>query len=227
MRDPITLNQQNSVYGADYTTHDARKVLRNTYLLLSMTIAVSAAACWAGVAFAFPSWIGLPLMLVAFGLIFAIQKKATSVTGLYLTFAFTAVMGASMSPLITHYLKMPSGGALIAQALGLTSVVFVTLSGIALTSKRDFSFMQNFLVVGLLIVVFGGLLNLFLQTPVLHLALLCMSVLVMSGFILFDTQRIVRGGETNYILATVSLYLNIHNLFVSLLQLFGILGSDD
>jgi modulator of FtsH protease len=227
MRDPITLNQQNAVYGTSYATDDARKVLRNTYLLLSMTIAVSAAACWTGVAFAFPSWIGLPLALVGLGLIFAIRKTAHSITGLYLTFAFTAVMGASMSPLITHYLKMPSGGALIAQALGLTSIVFVTLSGVALTSKRDFSFMQNFLLVGLLVVVFGGLLNIFLQIPMLHLALLCMCVLVMSGLILFDTQRIIRGGETNYILATVSLYLNIHNLFTSILQLFGILGSDD
>lgn len=227
MRDPITLNQQSSVYGANYATHDARKVLRNTYLLLSMTIAVSAAACWAGVAFALPGWVGLPLLLVAFGLMFAIQKKANSVTSLYLTFAFAAIMGASMSPLITHYLKMPSGGALIAQALGLTSVVFVALSGIALTSKRDFSFMQNFLFIGLLVVFFGGLLNIFLQIPMLHLALLCMCVLVMSGLILFDTQRIIRGGETNYILATVSLYLNIHNLFTSILQLFGILGNDD
>ena len=226
MKDPILIS--NRLNQSDYSgAISTNKVLKNTYLLLAMTIAVSAATCWAGIALNVPSWIGLPLLLVSFALLFVINKKANTAAGLYLTFAFTAIMGASLSPLVGHYTKIPGGGILVAEALGLTSVIFIGLSAIAMTSKRDFSFMQNFLFMGLIILIIGGLANMFMQIPALHLALLCMSAFIMSGLILFDTQRIVRGGETNYILATVSLYLSFYNLFTTILQLLGIWNSDD
>jgi len=203
------------------------KVLRNTYFLLSMTLAFSAVT--AGIAMMLELGFGAALALSLLGLVlvFVVQRKADTASGLFWTFAFTGVMGASIGPMLNRYAAMANGPELIMQAMGLTALVFFSLSAIALTSRRNFSFLGNFLFIGLLVVIVAGLANLFFQVPAVHLAINAAVVMIMSGLILFDTSRIVHGGETNYIRATIGLYLNVFNLFTSLLQLLGILGNDD
>jgi modulator of FtsH protease len=136
-------------------------------------------------------------------------------------------MGAALGPILSFYAALPGGGALIMQALGATAVVFVSLSAYVTTTRKDFSAMRGFLFTGLIVVVLAGLANLFFQNYTVHLALSAAIVMLMSGLILFDTSRIVNGGENNYIRATVGLYLNIYNLFTALLHLMGALGGDD
>jgi modulator of FtsH protease len=169
---------------------------------------------------------GLVLSLIGFGLIFLVHKTADSSAGLLSIFAFTGVMGAAIGPMLNHYLAMPNGGALIMQALGGTGIIFLTLSAYALTTKKDFSYMGGFLMVGLMVAVVASIANIFLAIPVLSLAISSAIILIMSGLILFDTSRIINGGETNYIRATVGLYLNIYNLFTSLLHLLGVMNDD-
>ena len=141
-------------------------------------------------------------------------------------FAFTGLMGASLGYTLNFYLGV-AGPGLIMEALGATALVFFALSGYALTTKKDFSFMGGFLVVGLVVVLVAAIANIFFAVPAVSLAISAAIVFIMSGFILFDTSRIIHGGETNYIRATVSLYLNIYNLFTSILHLLGAFGGDD
>lgn len=204
-----------------------QKVLKNTYLLLSLTLAVSAVGAGATMALELGRLAGLVLSLVGFGLIFAVHKTADSAKGLGMIFAFSAVMGAALGPILSHYLKMPAGPEIVMQAFAGTAVAFVGLSAYAVASRKDFSFMGGFLMVGLIVAIVGGIANIFLQIPALQLAISAAVVMIMSGLILFDTSRIVLGGETNYIRATIGLYLNIYNMFTSLLQLFGLANSDD
>lgn len=206
---------------------EINKVLRNTYFLLAMTLAFSAVTAGIAMAAGIGHGIGLVLSIIGLVLIFVVHKKADSASGIFWVFAFTGVMGASIGPLLSHYAAIPGGPALIMQALGSTALVFFGLSAYALTSRKDFSFMGNFLFIGLIVVLLAGLANIFFQIPALHLTVNAAIVLIMSGLILFDTSRIINGGETNYIRATVGLYLNIFNLFISLLQLLGIFNSDD
>jgi modulator of FtsH protease len=147
--------------------------------------------------------------------------------GIVAVFAFTGCMGAALGPMLSFYLAMQQGPTIVMQALGGTALVFLTLSGYAMASRKDFSFLGGFLMTGMVVVLVGALANIFLQIPVLSLAIPAAIVMLMSGLILFDTSRIVLGGETNYIRATVSLYLNIYNLFTALLQLLGVFGNDD
>ncbi|WP_019530316.1 Bax inhibitor-1/YccA family protein [Dasania marina] len=203
------------------------KVLRNTYLLLSATLLFSAMTASVAMAMEISRGTSLMLSLIGLGLIFAVHKTADSSKGLVMVFAFTGVLGAALGPMLNYYLSLANGPSLVMQALGGTALVFFTLSGYALTTRKDFSFMGGFLMVGLVVVVIAGLANLFFQVPALSLAISSAVVLIMSGLILFDTSRIVNGGETNYIRATVALYLNIYNLFTSLLHLLGIFGGDD
>ena len=203
------------------------KVLKNTYMLLAMTMAVSAAACGISMTVGLGHGAALMMNLAALGLIwFVLPKVANSASGIYVVFGFTALLGASLGPTLNHYLAMSNGGQIVLQALSGTALVFFGLSGYVLTTKKDFSFMRGFLVTGL-IVVLVAMLALFVASffgvhiPGASLAMSGAIVLLMSGFILFDTSRIVNGGETNYVMATVSLYLNIYNLFVSLLHLIG------
>ena len=170
----------------------------------------------------------LILMLVGFGLLFVVNKMADTSKGLLAIFAFTAVMGASIGPMLTAYLSLPNGSALVMQALGGTALIFFGLSAYALTTRKDFSFMGGFLMVGLLVAVVAMIANIFLAIPALSLTVSAAVIMIMSGMILFDTSRIINGGETNYIRATVSLYLNIYNLFIHMLHLLTALtGSDD
>lgn len=206
---------------------EINKVLKNTYMLLSMTLAFSAVTAGISMAMNLPHGAALIMMLVAFGLMFVVNKKADSASGVYWIFAFTGLMGASLGPMLSAYAAMPGGPAMIMQALGGTALIFFALSGYALTSKKDFSFMGGFLMVGLIVVLVAMVANFFFAIPALSLAISAAVIMIMSGLILYDTSRIINGGERNYIRATVSLYLNIYNIFVHLLSLLGVLGNDD
>ncbi len=204
------------------------KVLKNTYLLLSMTLLFSAMTAGVAMAMNLPP-VGPIITLVGyFGLLFLTTKFSNSALGLVFVFALTGFMGLTLGPILTLYLKMFSNGhELIMTALGGTGVIFLGLSGYALTTRKDFSFMGGFLMVGILVAFLAGLGALFFSIPALSLAVSAMFILLMSGMILFQTSAIIHGGETNYILATVSLYVSIYNLFLSLLQLLGVFSGED
>ncbi|ALM90624.1 TEGT family carrier/transport protein [Alteromonas stellipolaris LMG 21856] len=202
------------------------KVLRNTYMLLAMTLAFSAVCAGVAMAVGISPMMSLGMTIGAFITLFVVQKKAESASGIYWVFLFTGLMGASLGYTLNFYLGV-AGPGLIMEALGATALVFFALSGYALTTKKDFSFMGGFLVVGLVVVIVAAIANMFFAVPAVSLAISAAIVFIMSGFILFDTSRIINGGETNYIRATVSLYLNIYNLFTSMLHLLGAFGGDD
>ena len=205
----------------------AHRVLRNTYALLALTLTFSAAVAAASAALKLPHP-GIILTLVGyFGLLFATYKLSNSAWGLGAVFALTGFMGYTLGPIVNHYLAMQGGGQIVAMAFGGTALIFFGLSAWVLTSKRDFSFMGGFLFAGMIVALLAGLAAVFFQMPALSLTVSAAVVLLMSGMILFETSRIVNGGETNYILATVSLFVSIFNLFTSLLQLLGFMGSDE
>ncbi len=206
---------------------EINKVLKNTYMLLSMTLAFSAVTAGVSMAMNLSHITAIVMMVVAFGLMFVVNKKAEQASGIYWIFAFTGLMGASLGPMLNMYAAMPNGSSLIMQALGGTALIFFALSGYALTSKKDFSFMGGFLMVGLIVTIVAMLANMFFQIPALSLAISAAVIMIMSGLILYDTSRIINGGERNYIRATISLYLNIYNIFVHLLHLLGVFGGDD
>ncbi|GAB2661000.1 Bax inhibitor-1/YccA family protein [Vibrio panuliri] len=167
------------------------------------------------------------MQVAAIGILFfALPKSINSSMGIVWTFVFTTLMGGALGPMLTYYASIANGPAIIAQALGLTGMVFLGLSAYTITSKKDFSFMRNFLFAGLIIVIVAALINIFVGSTLGQLAISSMSALLFSGFILFDTSRIVRGEETNYVSATISMYLNILNLFTSLLSILGIMNND-
>ena len=205
----------------------ARRVLRNTYALLSMTLLFSAAVAAVSVAAKLPAP-GLVLMLVgSFGLLYAVNKLQNSVWALPAVFALTGFLGYTLGPVLSKSLALPGGAQVVTLALAATGATFLSLSAWVLTSKRDFSFMGGFLFAGMVVALLAGLGAVFFQMPALGLAVSAMVALLSAGLILFETSRIVNGGETNYVLATVGLYLSIFNLFTSLLALFGFGGSDD
>jgi modulator of FtsH protease len=203
------------------------KVLKNTYMLLGITLLFSAVTAGISMAMGLGQGAAMILMLVGFGLLFVVHKTADSSKGLLAIFAFTGVMGASIGPMLNYYLAMPNGPSLVMQALGGTAVVFFGLSAYALTTRKDFSYMGGFLMVGLLVAVVAMIANIFLAIPALSLTISAAVVMIMSGLILYDTSRIINGGETNYIRATVSLYLDIYNLFIHLLSLLSAFSGDD
>ena len=223
--------QEKGLYRADSigveSVLSTNKVLKNTYLLLGMTLLFSAVTAGVSMAVGLPHGAALVLMLVGFGLLFVVNRMADSSKGLIAIFAFTGVMGASLGPMLNYYLAMPGGPALVMQALGGTAVVFFGLSAYALTTRKDFSYMGGFLMVGLLVAIVAMIANIFLAIPALSLTISAAVVMIMSGLILFDTSRIINGGETNYIRATVALYLDIYNLFIHLLHLLTALSGDD
>lgn len=206
---------------------ETNKVLRNTYMLLGMTLAFSALTAGVSMAINLPYSMGLVLSLVGFGLLFVVHRMADSAKGLPAIFAFTGVLGAALGPMLNHYVALSGGPQLVMQALGGAAIVFFGLSAYALQSKRDFSAMTGFLVTGLIVAIVAMIANIFLAIPALSLTISSVVVLIMSGLILADTSRIIRGGETNYIRATVGLYLSIYNLFTSLLHLLGAFGGDE
>ncbi|MDC1347292.1 Bax inhibitor-1/YccA family protein [Glaciecola sp.] len=206
---------------------ETNKVLRNTYMLLSMTLVFSAFCAAVAMYIGISPMMSLGMTLGAFVMLFVVNKKADSASGLFWIFAFTGLLGGALGPMLTYYAGLANGPGLIMQALGGTAIIFFALSGYVLTTKKDFSFMGGFLMVGLLVVVIAAIANIFFAVPAVSLAISSAIIFIMSGLILFDTSRIIHGGETNYIRATVSMYLNLYNLFTSLLHLLGVFNSDD
>lgn len=211
----------------DSAALETNKVLKNTYMLLGMTLAFSAITAGVSMALNLPAIMALVFSLIGFGLLFVVQRMADSSKGLPAIFAFTGFMGASLGPLLNAYLAMPGGASLVTQSLAGTAFIFFGLSAYALQSKRDFSFMSGFLFAGLIVAVVAMIANIFLGIPALSLTISAAVVMIMSGLILLDTSRIINGGETNYIRATVGLYLSIYNIFIHLLSLLGVFGGDD
>ncbi len=204
------------------------KVIRNTYILLAMTLLFSALTAGLSMAFNLP-YPGLLVTLIGyFGLLFLTTKLRNSVWGLVSIFALTGFMGLTLGPIINLYLtKFTNGAELVMMAMGGTGLIFLGLSGYALSTRKDFSFLGGFLMVGILVGFLAGLGAIFFQLPGLALAVSSIFVLLMAGLILYQTSEIIHGGETNYIMATITLYVSIYNLFTSLLHLLGVFGGDE
>jgi modulator of FtsH protease len=203
------------------------KVLKNTYMLLAATLAFSAVMAMVSLSLAVPPWTYIASVIVSMVLgIFVLPRTANSAAGIGVIFAITGLLGFGLGAILQLYLALPKGPQIIATAFGGTGVIFLGLSGYALTSKRDFSFMGGFLFAGMIAVLVAIVANMFFQMPALALAVSGAIILLMSGFILWDTSRILNGGETNYIMATYSIYLSIFNIFISLLQILGIMGDE-
>jgi modulator of FtsH protease len=204
------------------------KVIKNTYMLLSMTLLFSALTAWISMQINMP-YLG-PLLTLGgyFALLFLTVKLRNSAWGLLSIFAFTGFMGLTLGPVINMYLQAFSNGAeLVALAMGGTGAIFIGLSSYALTTKKDFSFMGGFLMVGILTAFLLGIGAMIFQLPALALAVSGLFILLMSGLILYQTSEIIHGGETNYIMATITLYITIYNLFMSLLHILGAVAGDD
>ncbi len=202
------------------------KVVRNTYMLLSMTLAFAALTAGASMALNLPHP-GLIITLVGyFGLLFLTTKFRDSGLGLLFVFGLTGFMGYTLGPILNAYLALPNGTQVVMMAMGGTAAIFLGLSSYAMTTRKDFSFMGGFLMVGILVAFLAGLGAIFFEMPALSLAVSAMFVLLMSGLILYETSNIINGGETNYIMATVTLFVSIFNLFTSLLHLLGFANSD-
>jgi modulator of FtsH protease len=205
----------------------SNKVLRNTYGLLAMTLLFSAVTAGAAVTMGIERMNILVFFLGAYGLMFLVHKTANSALGLLSTFAFTGFMGFTLGPILSAYLTLPNGAALIMNALAMTGLTFIGLSAVALVTKKDFSFLSNFLMAGAIVLILAMVAAIVFQIPTLSLMVSAGFVLFASAAILYQTSEIVhRAGETNYILATITLYVSIYNLFVSLLALLGIMSSD-
>jgi modulator of FtsH protease len=204
------------------------KLIRNTYTLLSITLLFSAFTAGLSVVLNFPYMGPLVTLGGYFGLLFLTTHLRNSAWGLLSVFALTGFMGLTLGPMINAYMTYYSNGTqLVMTAMGGTGVIFLGLSGYALTTRKDFSFMGGFIMVGVLVAFLAGIGALIFSIPALSLAVSAMFILLMSGFILYQTSAMVHGGETNYIMATVSLYIAIYNLFVSLLHLLGAFAGED
>jgi modulator of FtsH protease len=206
---------------------ETNKVIRNTYMLLSLTLAFSAVTAGAAMALNLPHPGLIVTLLGYFGLLFLTAKFKNSAIGLGFVFALTGFMGYTLGPIISNYLSLPNGGQVVMTAMGATAAVFLGLSGYALSSRKNFSFMGGFLMAGILVAFFAGLGAIFFEMPALSLAVSAMFVLLMAGLILYETSNIIHGGETNYIMATVTLFVAIFNLFTSLLHLLGYANSNE
>ncbi len=205
----------------------SNKVLRNTYGLLSMTLLFSAFTAGVSIALNLPQP-GLLLTLAGyFGLLFATTKFRNSSLGLVFVFALTGFMGLTLGPVVNSYLGLANGGQIVATAMASTGAIFLGLSGYALLSRRDFSFIGGYLIVGILVGFLAGLGAIFFEMPGLSLAVSAMFIVLMSGLILYQTSSIIRGGETNYVMATVTLFVSIFNLFTSLLHLLGFANGQE
>jgi len=202
------------------------RVLRNTYWLLALTMIPTVIGALAGTSFSFgaifkayPVMAPLGMFFIMLGLLFGVSAARNSVWGIALMFAFTFVAGFFLGPILQHALTLSNGGQLVALSGGMTAAILFAMAGIATVTKKDFSFLGKFLFVGLILLVVASLANLFFQVPALQLTLSAVSVLIFSVYILYDVSNIIHGGETNYVMATVNLYLDIYNIFVSLLNL--------
>jgi len=210
------------------------KVLRNTYALLGLTMIPTVIGAFIGMGLNFsfaaehPFIFAIGAMAVMFGMFAAISANRNSSFGVVLLLGLTFLLGLMLGPILQHALHLQNGAQIVGLAAGGTGIILLTLASIATTTKKDFSFMGKFLLVGIILLIVASLANIFLQIPAMALALSAIGVILFSGFILYDVSRIVNGGETNYVMATLSLYMSIYNLFTSLLQLLmGLMGSND
>lgn len=220
------MNEHNiSIGRSQESALSANKVLKNTYALLSMTLIFAGVMAFAGVTLNLGYGGALIADIVAIAMLwFVLPRTANSASGIPVIFAITGLLGLGLGPVLSHYLSV--NPSIVMTALGGTGVIFLGLSGYALTTRRDFSFMGGFLMVGFFVVLAAALANIFLQMPVLFLVVNAAIVLIMSGFILYETSSIIHGGETNYIMATASIFLSILNLFQALLHLLGAFSDD-
>ncbi len=217
-----TISLNTAISRSEASILASNKVLKNTYLLLSMTLLFSAMTAGAAMYLNLPHPGMILTMVGYFGLLFLTTKFSNSALGLVFVFALTGFMGLTLGPILNMYIKAFSNGhELIMMALGGTGVIFLGLSGYALTTRKDFSFIGGFLMVGILVAFLAGIGAIVFAVPALSLAVSAMFILLMSGMILFQTSALIHGGETNYILATVSLYVSVYNLFLSLLQILS------
>lgn len=206
---------------------EVSKLFRNTYSLLAITMAFSATVAFVSMSLNLPHP-GLIITLVGFyGLLFLTTKLRNSGWGLVSTFAFTGFLGYTIGPILNAYLSLPNGGQLVTMALGMTALVFFGLSAYAILSRKDFSFLSGFIMAGFIVLLCAVVASFFIQISGLQLAISAGFVLFSSAVILYQTSAIIHGGEDNYIMATITLFVSIYNLFLSLLQLLGIFGSDD
>jgi len=202
------------------------KVLKNTYLLLSMTLIFSGILAAVGMSMNLGHGAALVASIAAIALMwFVLPRTANSSTGIPVLFAITGLFGLGLGPVLNHYMAI--NPSIVSTALGGTGVIFLGLSGYALTTRKDFSFMGGFLMVGMLVVIGASLLNIFLQIPVLSLVSSAAVIMLMSGFILYETSSMIHNGETNYIMAAASLFLSILNMFQALLHILGAFSNND
>ncbi len=204
------------------------KVLRNTYMLLALTLLFS------GLTAGISMMMNMPPMTYLISVIggmvlamFVLPRFANSSAGIGIVFLITGLLGFGLGPILSMYASMPNGSNIITLSLGGTGVIFLGLSAYALATRKDFSFLGGFLMVGFLLVLLAAVANIFLAIPAMSLMISAVVIMIMSGFILYDTSRIIHGGETNYVMATIGLYMTIFNIFISLLQILGIMGGDD
>lgn len=202
------------------------KVLKNTYLLLSMTLLFSGLMAFVSIVFQVPQGIALGALIVgALMSIFVLPRTANSAAGIPVLFAVTGLLGLSLGPILSAYLAVRPD--IVVTALGGTGAIFLGLSGYALTTRKDFSFLASFIIVGFIVAIIAIVANFFLQMPAVSLAISSVVILLMSAAILFRTSAIIHGGETNYIMAAADLFISIFNLFIHLLNILGMLGGDD
>ena len=227
---------QSQYHVASQTTQDLalqqNRVLRNTYLLLALSMVPTVLGAWLGVQLRFSFFAGSPMisflvfMGVAFAFMWGIERSKNSGLGVALLLGFTFFMGLMLSRILQYTLGFSNGGTLIAMAAGGTGAIFFTLAGVATVTKKDFSFLGKFLFIGMIVVLLAAVANIFLMIPALALTISALSVMIFSAYILYDISRIVNGGETNYVMATLSVYLDIYNVFVSLLNLLTALAGN-
>lgn len=222
------MQQRNTVLEASQqSTLAVNKVLKNTYMLLGATLVFS--ALMAALSMVLNVGFGAHLFssIAALAIVwFVIPRTANSEKGILAVFAFTGLLGFGLGPVLNQYLNLANGSAIIAQALAGTGIIFFVLSAYVMNTKKDFSFMGGFLMVGMVVLLLAIIANIFFAMPAVSLAISAAIVFIMSGFILYETSNIIHGGQRNYILATASLYLSLYNIFVSLLQILGVMGDD-
>lgn len=222
----MQMQQRNTLQHTGVSEVEVSKLFRNTYSLLAMTLAFSALVAFSSMSLNLPHP-GLIITLVGFyGLLFLTAKLRNSGWGLVSTFAFTGFLGYTIGPILNAYLSLPNGGQLVTMALGMTALVFFGLSAYAILSRKDFSFLSGFIMAGFVVLLCAVVASFFIQISGLQLAISAGFVLFSSAVILYQTSAIIHGGEDNYIMATITLFVSIYNLFLSLLQLLGIFSND-
>lgn len=228
------MNQHlDTTFGHSNTGVAARnRVLRNTYWLLALSMIPTVLGAWLGVQLHFSLFAGSPMigfvlfLAIAFGFFYAIEKTKNSGLGVAVLLGFTFFMGLMLSRLIEFTLGFSNGAGLIMTAFGGTAIIFTGMATVATVSKRDFSGLGKWLFAGVLVILVASLANIFLHLPALQLAISVVAIAIFSAYILFDVQQVVNGGETNYISATLAIYLDVYNVFVNLLSILGIVGGN-